>query len=230
MIRAVTFDVTQTLIHAPRLGEIYSEVLGRHGIAVAPGEAAELVRRVWRELSCLADPGSDRFRSHPEGARGWWQRFLERICEYLEVPLQKAPSRFAGAELFHRFGTAEAWEVFPDVFPVLTELRSRGIELGIVSNWDERLPVLLERLRLSPYFTTLVYSSAAGMEKPNPLLFRQALLRLRVKAEEALHVGDASLEDVEGAMAAGMHAVRLSRNGGVGLRDLRGIAALVASL
>ena len=34
MIQAVTFDVTHTLIHSPRLGEIYAEILGRHGVEI----------------------------------------------------------------------------------------------------------------------------------------------------------------------------------------------------
>ncbi len=123
MIRAVTFDVTGTLLHSPRLGELYAEVLSRHGIAVSPGEAGRLVRLVWQELACSADPGRDRFRSHPEGARGFWQRFLERLAEHLEAPV---PSRFAAAELFHRFGTPEAWEVYPEVREVLTALREQG--------------------------------------------------------------------------------------------------------
>lgn len=227
MIQAVTFDVTHTLLHAPRMSEIYREVLGRHGVAVTLPRMSELLGQVWRELSCLAEPGSDRFGSHPEGARGWWQRFLERICEHLEVA---PPSRFAGAELFQRFAAAEAWEVYPDVVPALEELRGRGFELGVVSNWDERLPGLLERLGLASYFTALVHSSAVGMEKPNPRIFRLALQRLGAEPDEALHVGDAALEDVEGARAAGMHAVRLCRHGGEGLRDLRGIAALAARL
>ncbi|MFQ5350254.1 MAG: hypothetical protein ACE5EG_07425, partial [Thermoanaerobaculia bacterium] len=110
MLRAVTFDLTGTLIHTPRLGEIYSEVLARHGVEVAPARAAVLVGEVWRELDCLAHPARDRFAAHPEGARGWWARLLERFCERLEAG---PPDRFAAAELFERFAGPEAWEVYP---------------------------------------------------------------------------------------------------------------------
>jgi putative hydrolase of the HAD superfamily len=212
MTQAITFDVTGTLIHCPRLGEIYSEVLGRHGIAVSPVEAGGLVRRVWQEFSCLADPARDRFRSDPEGAegaRGFWQRFLERLAQHLEAP---APSRFAAAELFHRFGTAEAWEVYPEVPGVLAALKERGLRLGVISNWDERLPTLLERLDLSPFFDAVVCSSEVGVEKPDRRIFAAALSRLGVLPAAALHVGDSPLEDVEGAVAAGMEAVRVDRS------------------
>jgi putative hydrolase of the HAD superfamily len=218
MIRAVTFDVTGTLLHSPRLGELYAEVLSRHGIAVSPGEAGRLVRLVWQELACSADPGRDRFRSHPEGARGFWQRFLERLAEHLEAPV---PSRFAAAELFHRFGTPEAWEVYPEVREVLTALREQGLRLAVISNWDERLPLLLKRLGLTPLFDAVVTSSEMGVEKPDRRIFAETVKRLEVEPSEALHVGDSPLEDVEGAIAAGMEAVRLDRSGrGGGIPDL----------
>ena len=67
MIEAVTFDVTHTLLHVPRLGEIYAEVLGRHGVDVDREEAERLFSVVWQELACSAAPGHSRFSAHPEG-------------------------------------------------------------------------------------------------------------------------------------------------------------------
>jgi putative hydrolase of the HAD superfamily len=208
MIEAVTFDVTHTLVHCPRLGEIYSEVLGRHGVEVAPAEALRLIGLVWREMACSADPSRDRFSADPEGARGWWQRFLARFCEHLEAP---PPSRFAAAELFHRFGSAAAWEVYPEVPEVLDALRARGLRLGVISNWDTRLPELLRQLDLARRLDVLAYSSAVGVEKPDSRIFRRALRELGVEPRAALHVGDSRLEDLEGAIAAGMRALLLVR-------------------
>ena len=225
MIEAVTFDVTGTLIHSPHLGALYAEVLGRHGIEVDPREAGRLVREVWQEMACRIEPGRDRFSLHPEGPRGWWKRFLERFCEHLEAP---PPSPFAAAELFHRFASAEAWEVYPEVPDALAALRRAGLRLGVISNWDPRLPELLEEIGLAGYFDVVVYSSAAGVEKPDRRIFHQALTRLRVAPGAAVHVGDSRLEDVEGAMAAGMGALWLDRKTGVGdLRDLSGLPARV---
>jgi REG-2-like HAD superfamily hydrolase len=224
MLRAVTFDVTHTLIHCPRLGEIYAEVLGRHGVRVAPDEAGRLVRLVWQELACVADPARDRFTSHPEGPAGWWKRFLERLCEHLDAP---PPSRFAAAELFARFARADSWEVYPDVRDTLTTLRAEGLKLGVVSNWDHRLPDLLQSLGLARLFDALTYSSDVGVEKPDPRIFESALRRLEIDSRQAgtaLHVGDGRLEDVEGAQAVGMRALHLTRGRGAG--DLRDLASL----
>lgn len=227
MIRALTFDVTGTLIHSPRLGFLYADVLGRHGIEVDPREAGRLVREVWQELACLAEPGRDRFTSHSAGPRGWWKRFLERFCEHLDAP---PPSPFAAAELYHRFATAEAWEVYPEVPGVLTHLHDAGLRLGVVSNWDPRLPDLLERLDLARFFEAIVYSSAVGVEKPDRRIFLHAVGRLRVPPGSSLHIGDGRLEDVEGALGAGLRALHLDRSRGAGdLRDLSRLPTLLTA-
>jgi putative hydrolase of the HAD superfamily len=210
MTRAITFDVTRTLIHSPRLIEIYREVLSRHAIEAPAAEVRRLMPVVWQELDCRAEVGRDRFSAHPEGPRGWWRRFLERLCEHLGAP---PPSPFAAAELYHRFGRAEAWEVYPEVAGTLAALGRLGLRLAVVSNWDERLPPLLDDLGLGRRFDAVVYSAAIGVEKPDPRIFLHALERLGVAPEDAVHVGDSVREDVEGALAAGMEALHLVRPG-----------------
>lgn len=223
MLEAVTFDATGTLFHCPRLGEIYSEVLGRHGVEVPPPRAADLVREVWTEFDCAARLDQDRFRAHPDGPRGWWRRFLDRFCERLGV----APaSPFAAAELYDRFSRGESWELFADVPPVLQVFARQGVALAVVANWDPRLPDLLEALGIAGSFSQIVYSAEVGFEKPHPGIFESVLARLEVEPEDALHVGDNRRRDVEGAQAVGMHAVWLDRAGGGeigGLAELPGV-------
>lgn len=208
--RAVTFDVTGTLIRSPRLGGLYREVFRRHGLAVEQDEreVGRVIHRVWQELACLTDGSTDRFRSQAEGARGWWRRFGERVAEHLGVD---SPSRFATAELYDRFARPEAWEMYPDAIPTLERLRANGTALAVVSNWDERLPRLLDGLGLAARVDAIVHSSAIGFEKPDPRIFLAALDELGVGPDEAIHVGDRLKEDVEGAAAVGMTAVLLDR-------------------
>lgn len=222
---AVTLDATRTLFEAPRMAAIYAEVLGRHGIPTDPGTLGPLIREVWQEFSCLADPRYDRFASHAGGAPGYWRRFIERLCDRLEVD---PPSRFASAELYERFAHAEAWRVYQDVAPTIAALRGQGMKLAVISNWDERLPRLLDNLGLSPHFDAVVYSQLAGVEKPHPAIFDQALARLGVAPERALHVGDSAREDVEGARAAGLQALQLVRGERAG--DADSVIATLAEL
>ena len=82
-------------------------------------------------------------------------------------------------------------------------LRSRGLALAVVSNWDVGLAEHLERIGAAPLFGVIVTSAEAGAAKPDPAVFRLALERLGVDPGRALHVGDEN-EDEEGARAAGM--------------------------
>ncbi len=224
MLEAVTFDATGTLLHCPRLGGIYSEVLARHGVEVSAVRAGELVHQVWTELECAAPPGRDRFAAHAGGPRGFWRRFLDRFCEHLGVP---AASRFAAAELYDRFARAESWELFTDAPPLLESLRADGLELAVVANWDPRLPGILEGLGIARHFDHVVVSSEVGYEKPHPGIFESALDLLGREPDRVLHVGDDRRRDVEGAQGVGMCAVHLDR-GGRGeihsLKELRGAA------
>ena len=227
MLSAVTFDLTGTLIHTPRMGEIYSQVLARHGVEVAPKRAAGLVGEVWRELDCAEHPAADRFATHPEGARGWWRRLLERLCERLEAP---PPTRFAAAELFERFALPEAWEIYPEVEEALAGLAGMGLSLGLISNWDDRLPRLLDGLGLSQRLEVVVYSQQIGVEKPHRRIFTAALERLDLPPAQVLHVGDRARHDVEGARAVGMHALLLDRRRTTGdLSDLAELPTRIAA-
>jgi putative hydrolase of the HAD superfamily len=208
-LRAVTLDATGTLIASGAMGEIYAEVLGRHGVTVSAPEVQRIFPVVWKELDCRTPQGSDRFTSFPGGSRGFWSRLVERLCELLDAG---KPGPFAAAELFHRFSRPEAWTVYPDAVPALDAMRARGLRLAVISNFDERLPDLLSSLDLAQRVDCIVTSSALGIAKPNPAIFHHALERLGVEASAAVHVGDHRLEDLEGAQAAGMEALLLDRS------------------
>lgn len=215
---AVTLDVTGTLIHSPRLAEIYSAVLARHGADIPATELEHLIPTVWGELDCRVEGGVDRFGEHPGGAVGWWDDYLQRICDYQDLP---HPGPFAAAELYDRFGHADAWEIYPDVEPALAELERGGFRLAALSNWDPRLPTLLERLGLARRFESIVYSAEIGYEKPHEAIFQAALAALDLPAASVVHIGDRAIDDVEGAGAVGMRALLLDRKGtGAGVGDL----------
>ena len=224
-VTAISLDVTGTLIHSPRLYELYSEVLARHGTGISPDRLRELIPTVWQEMSCRVEGDLDRFSAHPDGVRGWWNDYLQRICDYESLP---HPGPVAAVELFERFARADAWEIYADVVPALEQLTSAGYRLGLASNWDSRLPLLLERLDLLDEFEALVYSAEVGYEKPHQALFHSVLEVMELAPEEVAHVGDRRLDDVEGAEAVGMRAFLLDRRAGEGdLDDLRQLPALL---
>jgi putative hydrolase of the HAD superfamily len=90
---------------------------------------------------------------------------------------------------------------------LLEALRARGLKLGLVSNAFDPPALLhrdLEELGIAARIDVAVFSSEAGVRKPHPAIFEQALTELEVEAERTLFVGDALTADIGGAAALGM--------------------------
>ena len=98
----------------------------------------------------------------------------------------------------------------PDLIPTLIALRDNGCKIGIVSNgrsvkqWEKII-----RLGLQNFFHVVVISEEAGFEKPDSKIFKVALKKLNVKANEAVYVGDTLETDIFGANKSGLISVRL---------------------
>jgi len=206
-VRALFFDVGGTLLRPwPSVGAIYASVANHHGMTVT----AEGMERAFRE-SWAALKGPELTVSRKD----WWRELVFRTLG------QENQTCFE--ELFEIFARAAAWQVFPDVEDTLREARSRGLHIGVISNWDERLRPLLDKIGLAHYFDSITISCEVGVEKPGVEIFHAGLRTAGVTAYQAVHVGDSDKEDVHGAEAVGMTAVLLNRTegDGVGLRYLR---------
>jgi FMN phosphatase YigB (HAD superfamily) len=71
----------------------------------------------------------------------------------------------------------------------------------------------MQQCGLTPYVDALVVSEEAGISKPDPAIFAIALARLRAGAGEAVMIGDSWAADVQGARAAGIHAIWFNPDG-----------------
>ncbi len=228
--QAVLFDVGGTLIECrPGAAEVYAGVLSRWGAPVSAAEVAPAFAEVWSELTQTHPRGLDRYHEFKGSEWEWWGEFLRRVLARLG---HAAPWEPVLAELMEAFAEPSLWHVFPEVPEVLERLAGRGFRLAAVSNWDSRLPALLDRLGLAGAFGAVLVSALERVEKPGPEIFRRAAERLGVDAKRCVHVGDSPLDDYRGAESAGMRAVLVDRagtftDGYVRVRDLRGLYELV---
>jgi len=103
------------------------------------------------------------------------------------------------------------FHAYPDAPPALTRLRSRGLAIVVVSNWDHSLHERLQETGLAPLVDAAVASAEVGSAKPDRAIFEHALELAGAAPAEALHAGDSPDEDVEGALAAGLRAVLVAR-------------------
>jgi putative hydrolase of the HAD superfamily len=210
VIRAVTFDAAGTLI-APRepIGRTYARVAREHGIAADNAAVERAFRDAFRTAPPLAfaDAGADARTDHE---RAWWRDVVRAALGSGGV---HARVEACFETLYAHYARASAWVVYPDVPPALDALRARGLRTGVVSNFDGRLPRLLDELGLARAFDAIVWSSDVGAAKPAPAIFLHVVQRLGVAPAEACHVGDDLEADVSGARGAGLRSVHLDRTG-----------------
>ena len=129
-------------------------------------------------------------------------------------------------ELYDAFSRPEIWKTYPETFATLAAVEARGLRMAVISNWDRRLPRILDDLELTRWFETVVVSAIEGVEKPAPGIFERALSRLGIEPNACLHVGDSPLEDYEGARAAGMRSALIDRPGSFVGNGYRRISSL----
>ena len=222
--RAVLLDASGTLLDVARpLGDAYSELAREFGADLDPHAMTAGFRTAFADTPPMAFPGrsgADLDRAE----RGWWRAVVQRVTrEAGGVP--EFDAYFD--RLYAHYASAPAWRVYPEVPDVLATLRERSLALAVVSNFDSRLPLLLDALGLAPFFDEVVCSGAVGAAKPDRAIFVHALEALGVDASQALHVGDSRANDYDGARAAGIDALLVDRSTKGSrpgtIHDLRGI-------
>jgi len=121
--------------------------------------------------------------------------------------------------------------LYPGVLQGVKRMRSMGLPLVCVTNKAERFArPLLDRMRLTPYFKTLIAGDTLPTKKPDPAQLLHACEQLGIEPCDMLMIGD-SVNDAEAARAAGcpVFCVDYGYNEGRDVRDLD-IDAIVPSL
>ncbi|MDR0458955.1 MAG: HAD-IA family hydrolase [Coriobacteriales bacterium] len=207
-IKAVFFDVGQTLLSPAPDGEAFCATANSIGIKLTKEMVLEHTPAMYQryEQHYLSDSSfwDDHLR-----ARAVWLDAYGLLYRLLGLEEQAEQLALMAYQFYFNPG---AWHLYDDVLATLTTLQKRGIKLGLISNWDSSLIPVIEGLGISEFFSTIIASADVGMHKPEPGIFKLALDRLQVQADEALHVGDHITADVEGARSAGLHAVLIDRN------------------
>ncbi|MEP6956634.1 MAG: HAD-IA family hydrolase [Chthoniobacterales bacterium] len=214
-LKVIFFDAAGTLFHLPRgVGYHYALVAKRMGLALEEAALDRAFAAIFPKMPARPATGQPR----EDDDKGWWRELINRVFNEV-APQTAALDRDAFFEVvYEHFAEAGVWELYPEVHEVLSELRTR-YQLGVISNFDGRLRLILEHFGILQFFHILVISSEVGADKPDPLIYQRALELADCRANEACHVGDDAEKDWAGAAAAGLHVWKLAHPAN-SLRDL----------
>ena len=209
-LRWVFLDVGETMLRVTQPGATYRAILERLGYDVPADTLDTTIRTLFRELDAVIP--RQRNPDHTissELAQRRRELLVEGVLERVGVDPAHAQE---AAEAFRAswIGTT-IFQMYPEVPPVLDALRAAGYRLGIVSNWEPRLPQLCDSHGILSHFEFVVCSETEGYVKPHPRMFERALELAGATPDQVVHVGDSYPEDVEGARAVGIQAVLVDR-------------------
>jgi putative hydrolase of the HAD superfamily len=118
--------------------------------------------------------------------------------------------------------TIECAELRPDCLATLSTLREASVHVQIVSNIDdEQLDPMIQRFGLRDVTDAVTSSEQAASCKPDAAIYRTALDKAGVDAEQALFVGDSLRHDIVGPAAVGMQTAWLATRPGADPSDAR---------
>jgi len=165
MIKAVFFDLYHTLVtYDPPQEELQAGALKELGVDVQPavlrGPIVAADEFIYNEIA--RRPLSHRSREEK----------LALYMQYQETVLREAAVPYDTKLVMGLLGKMQQTQMnlvlFDDVAPTLTELKKRGLTMGLISNIEQDIDETLNRLGLPSWLEIVVTSQDAGANKPQP--------------------------------------------------------------
>lgn len=213
-IRAVIFDLFDTLVdlHYDRIPR--ERHAGRPVMPTARSLHAAVAERAPIEFEHFMDAlfAVDHELLHPRYARDLEVPTKERFAALVERLGVDEPGLSDRLVEIHMGAIRDNTVVPAHHDEVLAELHGR-VRIGLCSNFSDSATALaiLAESRFDRHFDAITISEDVGFRKPRREIFDATLARLDVGADEALHVGDNLHADVQGAAAAGIASVWITR-------------------
>src|SRR5437899_3855494 len=195
----VTQNIEDNMVTRNALREI-SPILPKR---VSPERLFELYREGYKINETI------RSRHHVEiPIQVWMRQLLERIIE--DNPSDQLVTRAIEIIVKARATNGVA---FDDAHSTIQKLSRRDVKLGIISNVlsNEVAMGILDNCRLTKYFDAIITSATVGIRKPDPGIFRYALIQFRARPEEAVMVGDSEIHDIGGGYISGLRTGLVDR-------------------
>lgn len=137
-----------------------------------------------------------------DGGKPFAQGVAELSAQYPEWALE--------IELYHRDWKKMMGGAIPGMYELVSELKARGYGVYGLTNWaSETFYTIINDYPVFSLLDGMVVSGDVRLLKPDAAIFHCLLDKYGLKAEESLFIDD-NAENVEGAAAAGLAALRFT--------------------
>lgn len=198
-------DVGNTMLFPKQSpGLVYAKIAAEFGLVANPEVLKQAFKTYWQttvEWRYQKNQG----QCSEALLQEFWQRLVNQCFEHAKLRLPRA----AFKKIYEYYAQAAAWDVNQPILACVQSLLQQGWQVGLLSNWDFRLPTILQQLGINHYFSPCIFSAKAGWEKPHPKIYELAIQKAKVKATHILMIGDSLVNDVQTPKAMGMHALHL---------------------
>lgn len=219
--KLITFDVTDTLLAFRNPAAIeYVKAAKQFGHNdIVTDQMTKLFSKNFKHMA-ITYPNFG--RAHKMAWEDWWRQLITNILLATKPTISPDDTIRIADTLIEKYKTAECWTKLPLANELIEAVRktqsdSGAIDykcIGIISNFDPRLRLIVQDIRL-PSFDFILTSYEAGTAKPNPEIFGMALkmgcdCKGDIRANQALHIGNTATLDYLGAKAAGWHSILIT--------------------
>jgi putative hydrolase of the HAD superfamily len=202
MFKAVYFDLDNTLVDRNASIDAFSILFLRNFNSELHNESAQHIAEVIKRV--------DNGGYLPANSR------YQKISEALGFELQRqlnwriTPAAADITSYWRREFSKQTVEM-DGAYEVITALHHSGFYLGIISNGAEATrQSTLAATSFVQLFSQVVSSEQFGVKKPNTSIFTETVKAAGFKPEQCFYVGDHPINDVQGALDAGMMAILLA--------------------
>jgi len=201
--------------------ERVSGILARHGIRATSVQLEQAEQIAKREMDDAGVGHATADITEADGYLGW-------VVRATGMGVDRDALHRAASDFDAEHASDNLWSVMPaDVPGSLERLRDAGYRMAVISNAEPNLRLRIAGAGIEPFFEAIVISAEVGSQKPDRAIFEEALGRMAVTADRAIHVGDFYSIDVLGARGAGIAPVLLDASGFSSDRDVIRVSSLM---
>lgn len=112
------------------------------------------------------------------------------------------------------------WKAYPYTIQTIKSLKSKGLGIGLISNWDNSAKEVLKQNGLLDLFDEVIISSEVRVKKPDPQIFELAMKKRNLSAQQCVYIGDNYYDDIVGSAQLGMMGMLINPFGNLGTEEL----------